>query len=565
MMIQNLLNPISNLPVLPSTHKPKANEILFVPLGGSGEIGMNLNLYGHNKKWLGVDFGITFGNHLTLGIDVILPDPSFLESISRHCVGFFITHAHEDHLGALAYLWDSIDVPIYATPFAHSVLKNKLNQQGIFAQNRLKKANLNQAITLKPFTIKFLTLTHSIPEPNGLIIETEAGRILHTGDWKIDPDPRIGENFDENTIIDSGIKGIDAVICDSTNALEEGWSTSEGKVYQGLYDVLKDLKQMIIVTCFASNIARLKTIFDISKKIGRVPILAGTSLLRMSQIAIETGYLKDHQLFFEAKDAQKIPRHKRLVICTGSQGESRAALARIATNQYRDIKLSAGDHVVFSSRIIPGNEHRINELTNQLTAQQIDIKHVGKHPLIHASGHPHRDELKRMYEWTKPKLAVPVHGELQHLVAHAKLALSNGVKQAIVPTNGGVYRICGHDQGAIAQVHFGRLYLDGHHFIPSSDLVFKERKQLAHHGIVIVAAAGIANFDATVHISTLGVIIEEIEKLEDFVLKQLQKLDKMPSQPLKFIENLRVKLRRLITQETGKKPKVIIEIPEIIK
>ncbi len=556
-----------NLPEFNASQNPTSQEMLFVPLGGTREIGMNLNLYGHDGQWLGVDFGITFTENNSYGVDIVLPDPSFLEALGDKFLGFFITHAHEDHLGALAYLWDSFSAPVFASPFTYKVIESKLRRENIDPQDRLRSVDLNGSFQLGGFNLQLITLTHSIPEPNAVVLRTKAGVVFHTGDWKIDPDPQIGEKVDAAALLKVGNDGVDVLVCDSTNALEQGWSCSEGFVYDALQDVLKDLTGSVVITCFASNIARLQTIAKIARAIGRKPILVGQSLVKMVNFARQTGYLQGVDHFFEPHQIHNIAREERLILCTGSQGEPRAALARIVRKQHPDIQLQAGDHVVFSSRVIPGNETRVSHLQNSLAEQQI-ITHVSEIcPGIHASGHPNRDELSQMYQWIRPNIAVPVHGEMRHLMGHAQLALDHQVKQAIIPFNGGVFRICGSKIEAIGRVHAGRLLCDGNAIIPEGSEVLRERRILACEGVAFIGIAGLIQNDISLHIQVLGIAlsIEELQELEKLALKQAIYLYDTISKLENFCSNMSKWLAREIKSRVGKRVKIIATAPELLQ
>ncbi len=466
------------------TGSPGDAELLFLPLGGAGEIGMNMNLYGHAGAWLMVDLGITFGDASTPGIDVILPDPSFIEERRDELAGLVLTHAHEDHLGAVAYLWDRLECPVYATPFTAAVLRRKLSEVGLLDRVPLTEVPLSGRFSVGPFDIELITLTHSIPEPNALVIETPVGRVMHTGDWKLDPDPVVGPTTDEAALIRTGEAGVLAMVCDSTNVLVPGGSGSEADVRETLLDIVGRYKQRVAVACFASNVARLDTIARVGEAHGRNVALVGRSLWRIYEAAKETGYLRDIPPFLSERDLGYLPREKVLMICTGSQGEPRSALARIAAGDHPEASLEAGDTVIFSSRMIPGNEISINRLHNRLSERGIEIVTTNEEN-VHVSGHPARDELAQMYQWIRPRIAVPVHGEPRHLVAHAKLAQECQVPESVVVQNGSLVSLAPGRAEIIDEVFTGRLAVDGHQIINLESSAIRDRRRMIYHGSAV--------------------------------------------------------------------------------
>jgi ribonuclease J len=466
------------------TGTPGKGELLFLPLGGAGEIGMNLNLYGHDGAWLMVDLGITFGDASTPGIDVILPDPSFIEERQDELVGLVLTHAHEDHLGAVAYLWDRIRCPVYATPFTAAVLRRKLAEAGLLDRVPLTEIPLSGRFSVGPFGIELITLTHSIPEPNALVIETPVGRVMHTGDWKLDPDPVVGPTTDEKALIRVGEAGVLAMVCDSTNVLVPGESGSEADVRDTLLDIVGRYKQRVAVACFASNVARLDTIARVGQAHDRQVALVGRSLWRIYEAAKETGYLLDIPPFLGERDIGYLPRDKVLMICTGSQGEPRSALSRIVAGDHPEVELEAGDTVIFSSRIIPGNEIAINRLHNRLSEQDIEVVTTNEEN-VHVSGHPARDELAQMYQWIRPRIAVPVHGEPRHLVAHAKLAQDCQVPETVVAQNGSLICLAPGRAEIIDEVFTGRLAVDGRQIVNLESGAIRDRRRMIHHGSAV--------------------------------------------------------------------------------
>lgn len=540
---------------------PTDDEVLFLPLGGSGEIGMNLNLYGYKGKWLMVDLGVTFGN--TLGLEVITPDPQFILDNRENLVGLVLTHAHEDHLGAVPYIWPKLKCPIYATPFTAILAREKLKEVG-FDNPPIHEIPLSGSFSAGPFDLQFVTLTHSIPEPNALMIKTEHGVIAHTGDWKIDPNPLIGEVTDEETLKSYGDKGVLAVVCDSTNVFEEGTSGSEATVRDNLTDVIGRCQGRVVVACFASNVARLESAALAAQKHGRFTALVGRSLWRMTDAAKKCGYLKDLPPFLDEKDASKLDPSKVLYICTGSQGESRAALSRIASKQHPIVKLEEGDLVIFSSRVIPGNEQSISFLQNKLVRDGVEILSHSDDP-IHVSGHPYRDELKAMYGWLKPKIAVPVHGEMRHLVEHAKLARSLGVPHAAVPENGLIIRLTPGLPEIVGDVTVGRMAVDGPQLVPLNSLSVKDRSKLAATGMIFVSVVlnrGILADDPLISLKGIedpGTLMEqEIEDAVSYIAHDSSHLGDD-----ELCEAIRVAARKVVYQHLDKKPVTQVHLHRI--
>jgi ribonuclease J len=466
------------------TDRPGPDELLFLPLGGCGEIGMNLNLYGHDGKWLMVDLGITFGNESTPGIDVIMPDPSFIVEHRADLLGLVLTHAHEDHIGAVPYLWPRLRCPIYATPFTAAVLRRKLAEANLLGEAKITEIPMSGSFSLGPFEIELISITHSIPEPNAVVLRTPLGNILHTGDWKLDPDPVIGPITDEAALRRLGGEGVLAMVCDSTNVLVEGSSGSEAEVRQAMDELIGRYRHRVAVACFSSNVARIESVTKAGLAHGRHVGLVGRSLRRMVEAAQESGYLEDLPDFLSEEDIGHLPRERVLMICTGSQGEPRSALARIARDEHPDVALEPGDAAIFSSRIIPGNEHAIGELHNALIRRGVEIVTEKDH-FVHVSGHPARDELAEMYRWVKPAIAVPVHGELRHLRAHVALAESCQVRQSVLVENGSILRLAPGQPEVIGQVASGRLGLDGTQLTAMGGPALKMRQRMAHNGTAV--------------------------------------------------------------------------------
>ncbi|HUX79283.1 MAG TPA: ribonuclease J [Alphaproteobacteria bacterium] len=443
---------------------------------------MNLNLYHTHGKWLMVDLGITFDQ--TPGIEVLMPDTQFIEEHVQNLVGLVLTHAHEDHIGAVPYLWPRLQCPMFATPFTASLVRHKLKEAGL--QAPVHDIPLSGGVDIGPFTVDFIQITHSIPEPNVLAIRTGAGTIVHTGDWKIDPDPLIGEPTDIDALKKLGDEGVLALVCDSTNVFVPGHSGSEKPIRKNLIDlVAKFPGKRVLIACFASNVARVASCAEAGFANGRMVGLVGRSLHRMDEVARELNYFKDYPPFLNHHDSGFLSRHETLLVCTGSQGEQRAALLRIAKGEDRHIFLEEGDVVIFSSRQIPGNEMAISNLQNLLVRQGIQVITANDED-IHVSGHPCRDELVKMYSWIRPQIVVPVHGEDHHILEQSKLALANNVPHVITPRNGDLISLTKKGAVLVDQVPSGRLALDGKKLIPYKGGVMHDRHRLMSTGHALV-------------------------------------------------------------------------------
>lgn len=472
--------------------KAKASdELVFLPLGGSNEIGMNFNLYGfgppHARKWIVVDLGVTFGDQTTPGVEIILPDPEFIEEHAGDILGIVLTHAHEDHIGAVSWLWPRLKAPLYATPFTAFLLREKLRENSACLEAEITEIPLGGSLTLGPFEIDFITLTHSIPEPNGLAIRTPLGTILHTGDWKIDPNPLLGEVTDSDAIQKLGDEGILAMVCDSTNVFVDGHAGSEADVRVALTTLIGGLKGKVAVACFASNVARMDSVIRAAEAAGRRVCLVGRSMHRMSAAAKSVGIMEDIEAFIPDTQAGYFPDDKILFLCTGSQGEARAALSRIAEGTHSQVRLGAGDACIFSSRVIPGNEVPIRNLQNKLADRGVRLYTERDQPGIHVSGHPCRDELAQMYNWARPQIAVPTHGERRHLLEHAAFAKDLQVPQTVTPRNGDMVRLAPGRAEVIDEVPSGRIYVDGGVLTPENGDALRERRHAAFNGILTVS------------------------------------------------------------------------------
>ncbi|WP_375202434.1 ribonuclease J [Hyphococcus sp.] len=464
-------------------------ELVFLPLGGSGEIGMNMNLYGvgsaANRQWIMIDCGVMFGDLTTPGIDLICPDPTYILEEKEALHGLLLTHGHEDHIGAVALLAPKLGCPIYATPFTAALVARKLEEYDK-ADVELNVINMNARFTLGPFDIEYVTLTHSIPEPSGVILRTEFGTVLHTGDWKIDKSPSLGPLTDSGTIKKLGDDGLLAMVCDSTNVLSSGESGSETAVKKSLTKLIAEQEGRVAVTTFASNVSRVVSICEAAAAADRSVCLLGRSMLRIVDAAKEVGILPRGLRFVEPQDAGHLPRQHVLYLCTGSQGEPRAALSRIARNDHRDLTLSEGDTVIFSSKIIPGNDREIYNLQNDLVELGVKII-TEKDEFVHVSGHPCREELRAMYEWARPRIAIPVHGEARHLEEHAEFALELGAEKSFAPRNGDLIRIAPDGPERIDEVPAGRIYLDGDVLLPDGAAPLRERRKLSYAGAIAVS------------------------------------------------------------------------------
>lgn len=465
------------------------DELVFLPLGGSGEIGMNLNAYGfgppERRRWIIVDVGVTFGGADTPGVDVIVPDPTFLEERREDILAIVLTHAHEDHIGAIAWLWPKLKAPIYATPFTAWLVREKLRERGLDKAAKVTELPMKGRLDIGPFALEFITLTHSIPEPNGLVIRSPLGTVWHTGDWKIDPEPIIGEVTDEAALRALGEQGVLAMVCDSTNVFVEGQAGSEADVRERLVEVIRERKGRIAVTAFASNVARLDSVIRAAEACGRSVCLVGRSMHKITTAAKSVGLLQDVPDFVAEEEAGYLPPEAILYLCTGSQGEPRAALARIAAGDHRHVVLGEGDTVIFSSRVIPGNEPGIYELYNRFAERGVEVV-TDKDAHVHVSGHPCRDELRQMYQWARPRIAVPVHGERRHLLEHVKLARELQVPEAIAPRNGDLIRLAPGPAQVVDEVPAGRLYVDGDSLVEAEGEALRERRRIAEQGALIV-------------------------------------------------------------------------------
>jgi ribonuclease J len=470
----------------------EADELVFVSLGGLGEIGMNLALYGlgprRRRKWLMVDCGLTFAEPERAGIEIILPDPQFAEKIKRDLVGLIITHGHEDHIGALADLWPRLECPVYATPFAAGLFAMRTAGEAGASDLRVKVVTQGSRLALDPFDVEFVSVAHSIPESCALAIRTSCGTILHSGDWKIDPDPGLGKVTDSKRLIEIGNEGVLALVCDSTNILRDGTSPSEGEVAQTLRDIIQAARGRVVVTTFASNVARIRAIAEAARSAGRKVILVGRAMERVVAVARDCGYLDGIEEFLSLDSYSALARNEVVLLATGSQGERRAAMARISEEEHPIVRLAPGDSVVFSSRTIPGNEREVNRIVNNLVKQGIEVV-TDRTALIHASGHPRRGEVAKFYEWIRPSIAIPAHGEELHLEEHARFAALCGVAHVVKARDGDVVLLAPGAPAIIDEVPHGRLCKDGNALLSLDDEAVTTRQRLAFGGIVMIALA----------------------------------------------------------------------------
>ncbi|MCK1390978.1 ribonuclease J [Bradyrhizobium sp. 1] len=551
----------------------KPDELVFAPLGGVGEIGMNLSIYGlgnrQQRSWLAVDLGVSFGDEEHLpGIDLIMPDISFLEKERKNLMGLVLTHAHEDHFGAIIDLWPRLKCPIYATQFSAALFEAKLAAERNAPKIPVTVVQSGGRVDIGPFNVEFIPVAHSIPEAHALAIHTEVGIVLHTGDWKIDPTPTLGKPTDEKRLRELGEEGVLALIGDSTNAVRDGRSPSEAEVARTIIDLVKAAKGRVAVTTFASNVARIKAVADAAKAADREVVVVGRAMERVTQVARETGFLDGVQNFRSAEVYGHLPQDKVLALCTGSQGEARAALARIANDDHPEITLNRGDSVIFSSRTIPGNEKAVGAIINNLVLQGVEVITDRDH-LVHVSGHPRRDELRDMISWVKPQLLIPVHGEALHLHEHAKLARAAGVPRVLVVRNGDLVKLGPGDPGVVGEVPSGRLYKDGNILEDSKSRAVTERRRMAFSGCAFVAfamnAQGELADDPEVDLVGIPEKNKAGEPFDDLVFDAVvSTIEGLPKarrrDPDALAESVRRAVRSVINEHWGKKPPCLVHV-----
>jgi len=553
----------------------KKEEFIFCPLGGSGEIGMNMNLFAYgnveNRKWIIVDIGVTFADDTIPGIDLIYPDPGFIVDKKKDLMGLVLTHAHEDHIGAIAHIWPKLLCDIYATPFTSVLIQEKFKEKKIDIGKKLKVVELNGKVKLGPFDIEFVTLTHSILEPNGLSIETPSGLVLHTGDWKCDPNPLIGETINEKKLKQIGDKEVLAMICDSTNVFSPGRAGSELDVRKSLLKIMQSKQKRIVVTSFASNVARMESIFYCAEKIGRKISLVGRSMHRIYKAARQCGYLKNLLEPTDPREAKKIPREKIVYLCTGSQGEPNGAMMRISNYIHPDVLIESGDTVIFSSKIIPGNEKKLYKLHNQLVKNGIDVVSE-ENEFVHVSGHPNREDLKDMYSWVKPKSVIPVHGEHRHMFEHINFAKEMQVPHPVKVENGDIVQLYpGEKPKIIDKAPSGRLYVDGNISVGEESQSIKDRRNLSYNGFL----------EITIIINNIGSIVKKpiisfrgipndnennnfIFDLEDKIQDTCKTFSlKNSKQEQNLIDTLKTNCRKTVKEKTGKRPYTNVNLVRI--
>ena len=534
------------------------NELLFLALGGSGEIGMNVNLYGCQGKWVMVDLGLTFADPAYPGVELVLPDLSFIEDRRDDLLGIVLTHGHEDHIGAIPYLAADLGVPLYATPFTAGLIRLKLEEEGLTNEVELHVIDNEGSFALGPFGFRYVPLAHSIPEGNAVLIETPYGRVFHTGDWKLDEQPLLGQPSTPQELAAIGDEGVLALVCDSTNVFNPEASGSESDVREGLMQTIAGAKGRVLVTTFASNAARVQTLGEVAAATGRKLCVAGRSLDRIIGTAKAAGYLKDFPPLVDWDDAMALPRNEVMIIATGGQGEARAALARVAFDSH-PIKLSEGDMVVFSSKQIPGNEIAIGRIQNALAEKNI-LMVTDRQAEVHVSGHPGRPELEAMYRWIRPAILLPVHGERRHMAEQARLGIASGIAHAVVQSNGDLLRLAPGAPQIIGQQETGRLVLDGDVILPADGSTMNERRKVALHGQISVAVAldrkGKLIGDPVLR--TQGVPVEEdkLAFLAEAADEAISVLSKGSQEEEALRERIRLAVRRTATRWTGKKPVV---------
>lgn len=539
------------------------DELLFLALGGSGEIGMNVNLYGCQGKWIMVDLGMTFSGTEYPGVELVFADLEFIEERAKDLLAIVLTHAHEDHIGAVPYFAGELGVPLYATPFTADLVSRKLEEAGLLGKVKINIIEDDHGeIDIGPFTVTYLPLAHSIAEGNALLIDTPHGRIFHTGDWKLDEEPIIGEPTTEEELREIGDEGVLALVCDSTNVFNPKASGSEGAVHRALMEEVALHKgKRVVVTTFASNVARLHTLGEVARETGRQICVAGRSLDRIIEVAQDNGYLEDFPTPVNFETAMGLPRGEVLIIATGGQGEPRAALGRMADKSH-PIELTAGDVVLFSSRQIPGNEIPIGKIQNQLAARGIQMV-TDRQAFIHVSGHPGRPELEALYEWLRPEVLVPVHGEIRHMAEQVRVGKAAGIPSQVLQKNGDIIRLAPGKPGKLAEVRNGRLVLDGDIIAPANGEAITMRRRIAQDGILVVVLAR----GAKPMIEAIGLPLDEdlpefIEEAANDVLTAISRLKGKDANDAAVVkEAARLAARRAAQRWSGKKPQVRVVMP----
>ena len=537
-----------------------SNDLVLLPLGGVGEIGMNCYCYGigpvESREWLMVDLGVKFGDETEPGIDIVLPELGTIISERRRLSGLVLTHAHEDHLGAVAWLWPQLRCPVYCTPFAAAILAGKLKERGLDEDVPVRIKAVGSRFAVGSFNLEFVSVTHSIPEPTAVLIETKQGRVLHSGDWKIDRTPVMGDHFDERRFREIGELGVDALVCDSTNVLRQGFSVSEAEVSASLWRIVAEAKGRIAITTFASHVERISSAVAAARKAGREVVIAGRAMRQTIEAARTCGYLRDAGSFLDEEAFGYLPPDKIMLLCTGSQGEPRAAIARIAEDTHPNIALDEGDLVVFSSKTIPGNEKAVSAVHNNLASLGVDVI-TSDDALVHTSGHPRQDELKLLYGWLNPRAVIPMHGEPRHLLRHVEFAEASGIGETLMAENGDLIRLAPGPAQIVDEMPAGRLHVDGKLIVPAIEGPARFRRKLSFAGIVVVSLV----------IDAKGTLVSDIEIVADGLPAGLdEKLkaaadeayESMPRPRLQndgtIIETVRTAIRRAADAEWGKKP-----------
>jgi len=550
---------------------PGDDEVLFVALGGLGEIGMNLALYGHAGQWIAVDMGVTFGDEDTPGVDVIVPDISVIDKLGDKLAGVLITHAHEDHIGAIPYLAGRFKCPVYCSPFAAAFLRRKLDDDGGKAGKRIKIVEIPSGgrRDVGPFDVEIIPMPHSVPEAHLTALRSKAGLVVHTGDWKLDPDPVVTGPADEARLAALGEEGVAAVVGDSTNALREGWTRSEAELAEPIAELIRNRDRRVLFGCFSSNVARLRTIASAAEAAGREVGLVGRSLWRMHDVAGACGYLKGMPRFLREDELALLPAHKMVAICTGSQGEPRAALHRIVDGQHRHVEVDAADTVVFSSRDIPGNEKAIGRLQNRLVAMGVDVVTDGTSK-VHVSGHPARDEIKHLYGLLKPARVLPAHGEGRHLHAHAQFAKEIGVPETQVAFNGDIMRLAGGPFEEVGKCKVGQIGLDGSARVALDGDALRDRRRMRVDGVAMITVVLDEDCDlaadsmvtlAGLEAATDEDLLGEMEEAIDEAVEDLSRKARKSDDPVE--DAARSALRRILRKRIGKRPHISVHVARV--
>jgi len=540
--------------------------LYFLSLGGIGEIGANCYLYCCDGKWIMIDLGLSFADEQYPGVDLLVPKIKFIEEIKDNLVAVVISHGHEDHAGAVAYLADNINCPVYASSFAKLLIENRLKEFGKLDSINLNELDSSKNLILDNFNLRFIETTHSIPQPQAIVIKTSYGNLLHTADWKIDNKPTLGNSFDTNSFIELGNEGVLALIGDSTNADVPGFSSSEDDVRKELKQVFSRYINRIVVTCFSSNIARIINIVEAAKKNNRKIALIGRSMKKNIEAAVKSKLIKDSEIFISEEEAALIPRENLVIICTGSQGEKRSALYRIAYNSHRNIHLEKDDVVIFSSRDIPGNEKSINALKNLLIRQRIEII-TADDDLVHVSGHGHAEEIKQMYNWTKPYISIPVHGEAMHLASHKNISESSQVPITKILQNGKCLKIAPGDCSVIDNIDTGKLIVEGKHLYDSDSNFIKDRRKYSYEGLALISVLINSDYsiDKNIHLSLIGLPDEDLTNIrEEFKTEFMNNYIKLNNDQKSSDQNVRnmiiKNLKYVFKNFLRKKPEIQVHL-----